>query len=100
MTSKHDYGCEIISFIALFILSALSHFWYIMILVGMGGAVWLTCVLLARLFLYGRAAFFPEYGCQADRGNASAAMGMQNAVFETRASSASPNIRIVSQESH
>ncbi len=30
--SNHaDYGCEILSFLVLVILSALSHFWYIVI---------------------------------------------------------------------
>jgi hypothetical protein len=37
---KRDYSCEIIGLAALFILSALSHFWYIAILTGLGAAVW------------------------------------------------------------
>ena len=31
MSVKHDYGCEVIAFVALTVLSALSHFWYILI---------------------------------------------------------------------
>src|ERR1700674_5876968 len=58
MISKHDYGCEIMSFIVLFILSSLNHFWYIMILICIGAAVWGTGALLARMFLHVKAASF------------------------------------------
>jgi hypothetical protein len=31
MTGRHDHGCEIIALVVLTALSALSHFWYLMI---------------------------------------------------------------------
>jgi hypothetical protein len=37
---ERDYSCEIIGLATLFLLSALSHFWYIAILAGIGAAVW------------------------------------------------------------
>jgi hypothetical protein len=43
---KRDYSCEIIGLAALFILSALSHFWYIAIFAGLGTAVWALIELI------------------------------------------------------
>jgi len=99
MISKHDYGCEIVSFIVLFILSALSHFWFIMILICIGAAVWGTGVFLARMFLYVKAASFLGPGSRMDRENASWAIGMPNGVLDPHTSSSSPSIQIASQES-
>jgi hypothetical protein len=98
MISKHDYGCGILSFIVLFILSALSHFWFIMILICIGAAVWGTGAVLARMFLYVKAASFPGPGSRVDRENASWAIGMPNDVLNRHTSSSSPNIQIASQE--
>ncbi|HLJ15648.1 MAG TPA: hypothetical protein VKV15_14200 [Bryobacteraceae bacterium] len=39
-SGKRDYSCELIGLAALFILSALSHFWYIAIFAGLGMAAW------------------------------------------------------------
>ena len=48
---RHDYSCEILALLVLTILSALSHFWYIMIgiciVMGFAGAA----VLLSKIFL-------------------------------------------------
>ena len=99
MISKHDYGCEIMSFIVLFILSALSHFWYIMILICIGAAVWGTGALLARMFLHVKAASFLGPESRVDRENASWAIGMPNGVLAPHTPSSSPNIQIASQDS-
>ena len=34
MTTKRDYSCEVIALTVLTVLSALSHFWLIMIVIG------------------------------------------------------------------
>ena len=46
-----DYSCEVLSLIVLFILSAFSHFWYILIAVGIGISLWVGLVLVGRLLL-------------------------------------------------
>ena len=45
---KVDFSCEIISLIVLSILSALSHFWYILIAICMGITFWGAITLLIR----------------------------------------------------
>jgi hypothetical protein len=51
MSSKRGYDCEIISFVVLFVLSALSHFWYIMIAICAGIAIWIVAAVLTRILL-------------------------------------------------
>jgi hypothetical protein len=46
--SKRDYSSEILSFIVLVLLSALSHFWYIVIAISVG------IVFLGALALFGQ----------------------------------------------
>jgi hypothetical protein len=49
--SKHDYSCEILSFIVLVLLSALSHFWYIVIAICAGIVFWGALALFGQLML-------------------------------------------------
>jgi hypothetical protein len=58
---KGNYDCEILSFIVLFILSALSHFWYILFAICAGIIFWGAVVLLGQL-LMSAARTFPMYG--------------------------------------
>jgi hypothetical protein len=51
MMTQHDYSCEILALIVLTILSALSHFWYIMIAVCVVMAIGGAAFLLSRIFL-------------------------------------------------
>lgn len=51
MFDKHDYGCEIIGLVVLTVLSALSHFWYIMVGIGFLLALSVIGVLLSKVFL-------------------------------------------------
>ena len=46
---KSDYSCEILSFIVLVILSALSHFWYILFVFCVGIIFWGAVVLLGKV---------------------------------------------------
>ena len=65
MTPRRDYSCEILALIVLVVLSALSHFWYIMIAIGVGMAISGAGFLLSRLVLRARtemAAHFPAPG--------------------------------------
>lgn len=52
MNSKCDRSCELLAFIVLFILSALSHFWLIMIAISVGVAIGIAGAVLSRVFLY------------------------------------------------
>ncbi|MFI5072220.1 MAG: hypothetical protein ACHP8A_15140 [Terriglobales bacterium] len=58
---KSDYSCEILSFIVLVILSALSHFWYILFFFCAGIIVWGAVVLLGQI-LRSVAMTFPSQG--------------------------------------
>jgi energy-coupling factor transporter transmembrane protein EcfT len=49
---EYDRSCKAISFLALLILSALSHFWYIVIAICLAFIFWHAFVLL-------RQALFP-----------------------------------------
>jgi hypothetical protein len=49
-----DYGCEILALVVLTALSALSHFWLIMIAICAAAAFAQAGVLLSRVFFYGR----------------------------------------------
>jgi energy-coupling factor transporter transmembrane protein EcfT len=48
-SDKNDYSCEIVSFVVLVILSALSHFWFILIGAGVAIVFWAALALLGRL---------------------------------------------------
>ena len=51
MTSRRDYSCEILGLIVLTVLSALSHFWYILIAAGVVMAFAGTGFLLSKIIL-------------------------------------------------
>lgn len=59
MNLKHDRSSELLAFIVLFILSALSHFWFIMIGISVGVAIGIVGALLSRVFLYLMTKQFP-----------------------------------------
>jgi hypothetical protein len=61
---KRDYSCEIISFIVLFILSELSHFWYIAIAICIGIIFWGAVVLLGKLILSAARMFSRHLGAR------------------------------------
>jgi len=61
MSSKRGYDCEILSFVVLFVLSALSHFWYIMIFICAGIAVWGTGAILTRISVNWMTVCAPEF---------------------------------------
>ena len=48
-SDQNDYSCEILSFVVLVILSALSHFWFILIGTGIAVLFWAAIALLGRL---------------------------------------------------
>lgn len=52
-----DYSCEVLSLIVLFLLSALSHFWYILMAVGAGILLWAGVVLLGRFLTFAIRTF-------------------------------------------
>jgi hypothetical protein len=80
--NAHDYGCEIISFVVLLVLSALSHFWYIMIVVCAGTAFWATSAVLRRAIVNRMVATAPEVGRQIERESPEAAAGMPRSSFD------------------
>jgi energy-coupling factor transporter transmembrane protein EcfT len=51
MPARSDYSCEIIALMALTALSALSHFWYIMIAIFLAICVAVTVHLVSRVLL-------------------------------------------------
>jgi energy-coupling factor transporter transmembrane protein EcfT len=51
MTSRNNYSCEILGLVVLTILSALSHFWYIMIAAGIMMGFAGTGLLLSKIIL-------------------------------------------------
>lgn len=56
-----DYSCELLSLIVLFLLSALSHFWYLFIAIGIGLFLWVGVVLLGSS-LMSAAHALPRHG--------------------------------------
>src|ERR1700688_5000746 len=58
---KGNYDCEILSIFVLFILSALSHFWYILFAICAGIILWGVVVLLGQL-LMSAARTLPPHG--------------------------------------
>jgi hypothetical protein len=51
MTGKRDYSCEIMGLIVLTILSALSHFWYIMFAICAAATLAGAGFLISSIFL-------------------------------------------------
>ena len=55
MSARRDYSCEIMAVIALTVLSALSHFWYILIascvVAALAGAGYLVSSIFLRIGL-------------------------------------------------
>jgi hypothetical protein len=51
MVARRDYSCEIMALVVLIALSALSRFWYIMIVICMGAGFAGACFLLSRIYL-------------------------------------------------
>jgi len=49
---SEDYSCEIISFVVLIGLSALSHFWFIAIGISVGTLVWALIKLIRQMILW------------------------------------------------
>jgi hypothetical protein len=60
MNSKCDRSCELLALFVLFILSALSHFWFIMILISVGVTIGIVGALLSRVFIYLMTKQFPK----------------------------------------
>ncbi len=98
MNLKHDRSSELLAFIVLFILSALSHFWFIMIAISVGIAIGIVGALLSRAFLYLMTKQFPK---PARRG------GLQNSrllartlfrILDSRRTSPSAIVQVPSQE--
>ena len=50
-SASQDYSCEIVSFVVLLGLSALSHFWFIALAIAMGIAAWALVKLVRQLVL-------------------------------------------------
>ena len=51
---KKDYGSEIIALCALTVLSALSHFWFIMIAIAIGLCLAGLVTLASKIYLHAR----------------------------------------------
>jgi hypothetical protein len=51
MRTRRDYSCEIMGIIVLTVLSALSHFWYILIAICVVTGLTVTVFLVSRIFL-------------------------------------------------
>jgi hypothetical protein len=47
-SNQRDYSCEIMSFVVILILSALSHVWFIAIALCAAMALWVTIVLVGQ----------------------------------------------------
>ena len=51
ISARNDYSCEMMALIVLIVLSALSHFWYVLIAMCVGAAFVGICFLFARIIL-------------------------------------------------
>jgi hypothetical protein len=60
MNSKRDRSSELLAFVVLFTLSALSHIWLIMMAISFGLAIGLVWALLSRAFLCLMTKQFPK----------------------------------------
>ena len=98
MNSTRDYSCELLSFIVLFVLSALSHFWFIMIAICIGIGLWGAGIVLSRIFLKIMEISLQLFEERSVRENAGLAVEMLNGVSHQRAPSTSAIAQIASQE--
>ena len=51
ISARHDCSSEIMTLIVLIVLSALSHFWYVLIAICVGAALIGICFFFARIIL-------------------------------------------------
>lgn len=51
MKSERDYVCEVMGLFVITVLSALSHFWYVLIAIGILGGVAGASLLIATVLL-------------------------------------------------
>jgi len=49
ISARHDYSSEILGLIVLIVLSALSHFWYVVIAISVGAALMGMCFFFAKI---------------------------------------------------
>ena len=98
MNLKHDRSSELLAFIVLFILSALSHFWFIMIAISVGVAIGIVGALLSRAFLYLMTKQFPKPVRHADLPKDRLTARALLSVFNPRRSSPSAIAQVPSQE--
>ncbi len=97
--NARDYGCEIISFVVLLVLSALSHFWYIMIVICAGTVLWATSAVLRRAILNRMVVTAPEVGRQLERGRHEPVPGTLRGAFDPSGPAADCLVAGASQES-
>jgi hypothetical protein len=51
ISTRHDYGSEIMALVVLVVLSVLNHFWYVLIAICLGAALIAMGYLFARIIL-------------------------------------------------
>jgi hypothetical protein len=51
ISARRDYSSEIMALIVLIVLSALSHFWYVLIAMCVGAALIGICFFFAKIIL-------------------------------------------------
>ena len=51
ISARHDYSSEIVALFVLIVLSALSHFWYVLIAICLGAALIGMGYLFTRIIL-------------------------------------------------
>ena len=51
ISGGNDYSSEVMALIVLIVLSALSHFWYVLIAICVGAALIGICFFFARIIL-------------------------------------------------
>jgi len=51
ISARHDYSSEIVALFVLIVLSALSHFWYVLIAISLGTALVGICISFTRIIL-------------------------------------------------
>jgi hypothetical protein len=49
ISARHDYSSEIVALIVLIVLSALSHFWYVLIAICVGAALIGICFFFEKI---------------------------------------------------
>jgi hypothetical protein len=70
MTAKRDYSCETMALVVLVALSALSHFWYIMIAICVVAALIGAGFLLSRILILAQRELLARLLNPASRKNA------------------------------